>query len=169
MSQLIGLKTTLPVTGGTTYTVRSGDTLSSIARRYNTTVTRLVSWNKLSNVNLILVGQRLKVAEKTTSPPLLPTFYTVQRGDTLYAIVKKYNTTVAQLIKLNGIKNANAIKAGQKLLLFKPSASKKYTVRSGETHYAIALRFNTTVSRLATLNRISNVGLISTGQIIQLP
>lgn len=62
-SQLTSLKTTV--------TVRSGDTLSSIARRYNTTVTRLVSWNKLSNVNLILVGQRLKVAEKTTSPPLL--------------------------------------------------------------------------------------------------
>ena len=95
MSQLIGLKTTLPVTGGTTYTVRSGDTLSSIARRYNTTVTRLVSWNKLSNVNLILVGQRLKVAEKTTSPPLLPTFYTVQRGTHFMLSLK--NTTQLSL------------------------------------------------------------------------
>lgn len=43
------------------------------------------------------------------------------------------------------------------------------TVRSGDTLYTIALRFNTTVSRLATLNRISNVGLIRIGQIIQLP
>ena len=46
---------------------------------------------------------------------------------------------------------------------------KKYTVRSGDTLYTIALPFNTTVSRLATLNRISNVGLIRIGQIIQLP
>ena len=160
-SQLTSLKTTV--------TVRSGDTLSSIARRYNTTVNQLVAWNKLSNANLIRVGQRLKVSEKTTSPPLVQTVYTVQRGDTLYAIAKKYNTTVAQLIKLNGIKNANTIKTAQKLLLSKPSATKKYTVRSGDTHYAIALLFNTTVSRLATLNRISNVDLISIGQIIQLP
>ena len=99
----------------------------------------------------------------------LRTTVTVRSGYTLSSIARHYNTTVAQLIKLNGIKNANAIKAGQKLLLSKPSATKKYTVRSGDTHYAIALRFNTTVSRLATLNRISNVGLISIGQIIQLP
>lgn len=121
------------------------------------------------DVNIIRFGQLLKFSEKMTFQSLVPTVYTVQRGDTLYAIAKKYNTTVAQLIKLNGIKNANTIKAGQKLLLFKPSATKKYTVRSGDTHYAIALRFNTTVSRLATLNRISNVDLISIGQIIQLP
>lgn len=160
-SQLTSLKTTV--------TVRSGDTLSSIARRYNTTVNQLLTWNKLSNANLIRVGQRLKVSVKTTSPPLVQTVYTVQRGDTLSAIARKYNTTVSQLVTLNGIKNANAIRVGQKLLLPKPAATKKYTVRSGDTHYAIALRFNTTVSRLATLNRISNVDLISIGQIIQLP
>lgn len=160
-SQLTSLKTTV--------TVRSGDTLSSIARRYNTTVNQLLTWNKLSNANLIRVGQRLKVSVKTTSPPLVQTVYTVQPGDTLSAIARKYNTTVSQLVTLNGIKNANAIRVGQKLLLPKPAATKKYTVRSGDTLYTIALRFNTTVSRLATLNRISNVGLIRIGQIIQLP
>ena len=160
-SQLTSLKTTV--------TVRSGDTLSSIARRYNTTVNQLLTWNKLSNANLIRVGQRLKVSVKTTSPPLVQTVYTVQRGDTLSAIARKYNTTVSQLVTLNGLKNANAIRVGQKLLLSKPTATKKYTVRSGDTLYTIALRFNTTVSRLATLNRISNVGLIRIGQIIQLP
>ena len=160
-SQLTSLKTT--------FTVRPEDTLSSIARRYNTTVNQLLTWNKLSNANLIRVGQRLKVSVKTTSPPLLPTFYTVQRGDTLSAIARKYNTTVSQLVTLNGINNANAIRVGQKLLLSKPAATKKYIVHSGDTLYTIALRFNTTVSRLATLNRISNVGLIRIGQIIQLP
>ena len=45
MSQLIGLKTTLSVTGGTTYTVQRGDTLSAIARKYNTTVSQLVTLN----------------------------------------------------------------------------------------------------------------------------
>ena len=116
-SQLTSLKTTV--------TVRSGDTLSSIARRYNTTVNQLLTWNKLSNANLIRVGQRLKVSVKTTSPPLVQTVYTVKRGDTLSAIARKYNTTVSQLVNLNGIKNANAIRVGQKLLLPKPAATKK--------------------------------------------
>ena len=84
-------------------------------------------------------------------------------------MARKYNTTVSQLVTLNGLKNANAIRVGQKLLLSKPVATKKYTVRSGDTLYTIALRFNTTVSRLATLNRILNVGLIRIGQTIQLP
>ena len=99
----------------------------------------------------------------------LKTTVTVRSGDTLSSIARRYNTTVSQLVNLNGIKNANAIRVGQKLLLSKPTATKKYTVRSGDTLYTIALRFNTTVSRLATLNRISNVGLIRIGQIIQLP
>lgn len=116
-SQLTSLKTTV--------TVRSGGTLSSIARRYNTTVNQLLTWNKLSNANLIRVGQRLKVSVKTTSPPLVQTVYTVQRGDTLSAIARKYNTTVSQLVNLNGLKNANAIRVGQKLLLPKPAATKK--------------------------------------------
>ena len=99
----------------------------------------------------------------------LKTTVTVRSGDTLSSIARRYNTTVSQLVNLNGIKNANAIRVGQKLLLSKPTATKKYTVRSGDTLYTIALRFNTTVSRLATLNRISNVGLIRIGQTIQLP
>ena len=99
----------------------------------------------------------------------LKTTVTVRSGDTLSSIARRYNTTASQLVNLNGIKNANAIRVGQKLLLPKPAATKKYTVRSGDTLYTIALRFNTTVSRLATLNRISNVGLIRIGQTIQLP
>lgn len=54
----------------------------------------------------------------------LKTTVTVRSGDTLSAIARKYNTTVSQLVNLNGIKNANAIRVGQKLLLSKPTATK---------------------------------------------
>ena len=55
----------------------------------------------------------------------LKTTVTVRSGYTLSAIARKYNTTVSQLVNLNGIKNANAIRVGQKLLLPKPAATKK--------------------------------------------
>lgn len=58
----------------------------------------------------------------------LKTTVTVRSGDTLSAIARKYNTTVSQLVNLNGLKNANAIRVGQKLLLSKPAATKKYKI-----------------------------------------
>lgn len=180
LSELMGRKTTLPVTGGTSYTVRSGDTLYAIARRYNTTVARLASWNNISNVNLIRVGQVLKVSETTTpttpAPPSMTPVYTVRAGDTLYGIARRYNTTVARLVALNLIPNANLIRVGQRLRLTDttttpaPSPSvRTYTVRSGDTLYAIARRYGTTVSRLASINSISNINLIRVGQVIRLP
>lgn len=63
ISQLMNRKPTptVPVTGGSTYTVRAGDTLSTIARRYNTTVSKIAQANNIKNVNLIRVGQVLKI------------------------------------------------------------------------------------------------------------
>lgn len=178
MSQLMNLPSQ-PT--GQTYTVRPGDTLYSIALRYNTTVARLVSLNNLSNPNLIRVGQVLIVSSSggTTPPPSTPppstsTTYTVRSGDTLYSIARRYNTTVTRLVSLNNITNPNLIRVGQVLIVSTsggtttppPSTSTTYTVRSGDTLYSIALRYNTTVARLASLNNISNPNLIRTGQVL---
>ena len=90
----------------TTYTVKKGDTLTAIAKKYDTTVAKLKSLNNIANANLIKVGQVLKIPTAT---------YTVQKGDTLSSIAKKYNTTVDALVKKNGIKNKNLITVGQVL------------------------------------------------------
>jgi LysM repeat protein len=94
------------------YTVKKGDTLSAIAKKYQTTVSCILSLNKISNQNLIHVGETLKIYTIAKPAPNSST-YRVVSGDTLYRIALKYHTTVAKLAALNNIKNPNLIYAGQ--------------------------------------------------------
>ncbi len=93
-----------------TYTVARGDTLSKIAKRFHTTVGRLVDLNKgrypslAKNSHMIRVGWVLKIAGApggTTTTAPAGTTYTVVRGDTLSKIAKRFHTTVAHLVDLN--------------------------------------------------------------------
>ena len=93
-----------------TYTVRSGDTLSAIASRYGTTVSKLQSLNNISNANYIYVGQKLKVSGSVSA-----TYYTVKYGDTVSSIAYRYDTSTNNIVRLNGLANANYIYAGQRL------------------------------------------------------
>lgn len=96
----------------TTYTVKSGDTLSEIAMKYGTTYQELARINNIANPNVIYPGQVIKIngtAETT---------YTVKSGDTLSGIANKYGTTWQKLYEKN--KNVigndpNLIKPGQVL------------------------------------------------------
>lgn len=96
--------------GTTTYTVKSGDTLSGIAAKFGVTVAQLQAWNGISDPNLIYVGQVLKVSGSTGT-----TTYTVKSGDTLSGIAAKFGVTVAQLQAWNGISYPNLIQVGQVL------------------------------------------------------
>ena len=91
------------------YTVKKGNTLSQIAINYNTTVEKIVSLNNITNPNLIYIGQNIKIPIVRYSGN---TTYTIKRGDTLYSISRRYNTTVANLVRINRIKNPNLIYAG---------------------------------------------------------
>lgn len=118
----------------TTYTVQPGDTLSSIARIYGTTVQAIVMANDIANPNLIAVGQVLTIpgasgpvnAEPTTAIPAgnAPVTaapggntYTVQPGDTLSRIAAIHGVTLQALIQVNDITNANLIHAGRVLII----------------------------------------------------
>ncbi|NLF28953.1 MAG: LysM peptidoglycan-binding domain-containing protein, partial [Clostridiales bacterium] len=101
---------------GQTYTVVRGDTLSGIAARFGTTVAELVRLNNIANPNLIFPGQVLIISEGTTPPPTGQT-YTVVRGDTLSGIANRFGTTVAELVRLNGIADPNLIFPGQILII----------------------------------------------------
>jgi LysM repeat protein len=120
---------------GVTYTVVRGDTLGSIARRYNTTFTAIAQANNLSNPNLIFPGQQLVIPGATAPPsdgggatPTPPTdggetpapgggAYTVQSGDTLASIARRFNTTFTAIAQANGITNPNLIFVGQQLTI----------------------------------------------------
>lgn len=91
------------------YNIKKGDTLSQIAINFNTTVEKIVILNNIKNPNLIYAGQKIKIPIIYDSGNLL---YTIKRGDTLYSISRRYNTTVANLVRINRIKNPNLIYVG---------------------------------------------------------
>lgn len=102
-----------PTTQAKTYTVRKGDTLSGIAARYKTTVAELVLLNSIKNQNLIFPGQVLKLPVSAAAP--VAVYHTVRKGETLSGIAGRYKTTVAQLVRLNNIKNPDLIFPKQRI------------------------------------------------------
>ena len=95
------------------HTIRRGESLGKIAQKYGMSVAQLKQLNGLRG-NTIVAGRKLKVSG--TQMASNTQYYTVRRGDTLSSIAKRHrNVTVAQLMKNNNIKNANAIRPGMKL------------------------------------------------------
>lgn len=94
------------------YYVKKGDTLSQIAYANNMTLARLVSYNpQIKDINKINVGDKIYLSANTTEE-----FYTVQKGDTLGAIARKFNISLDKLLGLNpDIKNKNLIHIGDKI------------------------------------------------------
>ena len=95
-----------------TYTVRSGDTLFSIAAKFGTSYQTLASLNGISNPNLIYVGQVLRVNGSANAGSV---YYTVRAGDNLSSIASRYGTSYQSIASLNGLANPNLIYAGQTL------------------------------------------------------
>lgn len=163
----------------TTYVVRWGDTLFSIAARFGVSVEAIKSANGLSS-DIIRVGQQLVIpvasAPSTPAPGGSTTVHIVQPGETLFRIALRYNTTVEAIAQANGISNPWYIYPGQQLTVplgptdsVPPAPRRTYVVQPGDTLYAIALRFNTTVETLMVLNNMSNANLLHPGQVLQLP
>lgn len=146
-----------------TYTVKAGDTLWSIARRFNTTVEDLMKYNNLSS-DVITVGTVLTIPTTTdSSTNLNSSMYVVKAGDTLWNIAKRYNTTVENLMMMNNL-TTDLITIGQRLMVPNKNV---YVVKTGDTLWNIAKRNNTTVENLMMLNNL-NTDLIKPGQIIKL-
>lgn len=190
----IGQVLIIPTNSGTNpntmfmYTVKKGDSLYSIAKKYNTTVQEIINLNNLKS-NVLQIGQVLRIPEMYTpeSEMVVPNFtsYTVKKGDTLYSIAKNNGLSVDTIIKDNAL-TSNNLSIGQILKLrisddmveecFGPdyippeteTPTITYTVKKGDSLYSIANRYNTSVSTIMNLNNLKNTNL-SIGQQLKIP
>ncbi len=150
-----------------TYTVKKGDSLYSIANKYNTTVDELKRINNLTS-NILSIGQVLKLPSDKVSDVEKEEntiSYTVQKGDSLYSIARKYSTTIDKIKDLNNL-TTNLLSIGQVLLIpTDTNLETTYTVQKGDSLYSIAKKYDTTVDRLKQLNNLKS-NLLSIGQIL---
>ena len=155
------------------YIVQSGDSLYSIANKFDISVAELKKANDLSS-NTLSIGQELIIPKKmeeeipNEEPSPFET-YIVKQGDSLYKIANNFNTTITELKELNNL-NSNTLSIGQVLKI--PNRINEnyetYTVASGDSLYKIATRFNTTVSTIQEINNLSTTTL-SIGQKLLVP
>ena len=105
------------------YVVERGDSLSVIARRFNTSVTRLASLNQLQSHNRIQIGQQLLLPQDNSQSTAVAAVvsqdgsYTVRRGDTVSLIAARYGVTERALLSVNGIQDPHRIYPGQQLTM----------------------------------------------------
>lgn len=95
--------------------IKRGDTLSKIAKEYNTSYQYLAKINNISNPNRIYVGEEIKVPvlEDEKIHDTSHRLYIVKRGDTLTKIAREYRLTVKEIVELNDISNPNRIYVGE--------------------------------------------------------
>ena len=148
------------------YTVKSGDSLWSISKKFGITVDELKQANNLTS-NLLSIGQNLYIPTKETD--VTTNEYVVVKGDTLYGIASKFNTTVDNLKSINNL-TTDALAIGQILKIPSNTTTETntYTVKSGDTLYAIANKYNTTVDAIKALNNLSS-NTLSIGQTLKIP
>ena len=172
--------------GDKTYTVKAGDSVWGISHQTGVSMSDLRAWNNIQN-NFIYPGQKLIIAKKTNNSQNTHTntstnnkTYTVKSGDSVWAIAQKTGVSMDTLRSLNNIKN-NFIYPGQQLKLSNTSSNtsnpgktnvttnsgKTYTVKSGDSVWAIAQKTGVSMDTLRSLNNIKN-NFIYPGQQLKL-
>ena len=169
-----------PAASSPTVRISAGQTLSSIAARYHTTVAQLAAANGMRNPNLVIAGQVLRVQgdaiPASAASRGAPGTVTIAAGETLSSIAARFHTTVAQLAAANGVSNPNLVIAGQVLHLSTAlqrrttaaATGVSVTVAAGETLATIAARVHTTVAQLAAANGLRNPNFVVAGQVLHL-
>lgn len=137
------------------YTVKKGDSLWLIANKYGTTVDELKSENNLKS-NTLSIGQTLIIPEKKENTNKIS--YVVKKGDSLWLIANKYDTTVEKIKSTNNLKS-NTLSIGQVLVIPSSSEFITYTVKKGDSLWVIANKYNTTVDNIKKLNNLSSNNL----------
>lgn len=140
------------------YVVKKGDSLYAIARMYNTTVEALKNANNLTS-NTLSINQELIIPEVANTNQIT---YIVKKGDSLWLIANKYDTTVDTIKNANNL-TSNNLSIGQQLIIPSTTNYVTYTVKKGDSLYAIARNYNTTVNDIKKINNLTK-DTLSIGQ-----
>ncbi|MFH1351153.1 MAG: LysM peptidoglycan-binding domain-containing protein [Pseudomonadota bacterium] len=173
-----------PVPSYDVHNVRSGETLSLIAKRYKTSVKAIMDMNGLKSNKYLKVGWRLRIPGKGTTvsrlerPPVQTsklkeaiTEYEVKKGDSLWQIAQRFGTTTEVIRSLNHLKNSS-LRIGQVLKISKSSATstphkvQTYRVQRGDYPYLIAKRHEMDLSEFLRLNKLTPSSTIFPGQTV---
>ena len=148
------------------YTVKKGDTLYSISKRFNVSIDNLKQINNLESNN-ISEGQKLYLT--SIKPEDNNNTYIVKKGDTIYSIAKKFNVEIEDIIKENSL-TGNILSIGQIILIPNKSNEKEqetiiednytiYNVKKGDSLWKIARDNNISVPELIEINNLKNLTL----------
>ena len=184
---------TLPAAADEQHRVAPGETVSGLAVKYGTSVNSIIQANGLNSRALIIAGQTLTIPSGSSSTASTSTAssatgtHTVLAGDTVWDLARKYNTTVASIIKTNGLNSNATIRVGQSLTVpgaagatpaantktsgnaTTTSASAAYKVVSGDTVWDLARRHGTSVAAIISANGLNSSAAIRVGQSLTIP
>ena len=164
--------------------VRSGETLSTIAKRYRSSVAAIMAENGIRKNHILRVGSKLRVptrggarpspqvaqaSVKTNREEQKTVQYVVKKGDSLWQIAGQYNTTAKEIQAFNKLKSQQ-LSSGQVLVI--PAADEKcdtgptkvYTVQGGDSPYLIAKKHEMALSDFLKLNNLTPESTIFPGQ-----
>lgn len=172
-------KSTPPRSAFVYHRVQRGETLSTIARRYRTSVKNIMRINGLRNSNYIVAGKRLKIPQRGYTPASAvipvpkgqrPEHYTVRSGDSLWILAKRFGTTTQQIQALNKLKTTQ-LHIGQVLRIpggQSPASTGngllKYRVMPGDSPFKIAKKHNMSLNRFLHINALTPSSKIYPGQ-----
>jgi len=173
------------------YTVKAGDNLWNISRKYGVSVEVIISVNDLRDKDLLSIGQRLEIPaigggvsnSNQKQEPTIVT-YTVVKGDTLWSISQRYDVKMSSIISVNNLKEISRLSIGQKLKLpitnmdiakaegYNQDAAEEeiiYYVKKGESLWSISREYNVKLESIIAANSITDASKISTGQQLRIP
>ena len=153
------------------YIVKSGDTLYSIAKKFNVKLDNLKEANNLTS-NMLSLNQKLIIPKISNKEDYL--LYEVKKGDNLYNIANSYNTTVSDIMSLNNL-SSNTLSIGQVLKVplkeienTNSTEYTSYTIKKGDSLYSISKTYGVSVEDIMKYNNLKT-NLLNIGQTIKIP
>ena len=161
------------------YKVQPGDSLYTIAAKFEITIGDIKQHNKLENPNNLRVGQELQIVQ---FEPISPQdgedgyYHVVKAGETLFKIAQRYSVPLNELAKANNISNPGALRTGQRLLIPDAAAPESsdegkrvHIVQPGETLSEIAIQYGVTPKAIVEANGLNDPSHIVSGQKLIIP
>ena len=155
-----------------THVVKTGDSLWKIARKYQTSTDQLAAWNGISPQKPLQVGQSLTIYLQQNGNKIV---HTIQAGESLWTLAKRYQVSTRQIAKWNGISIKKVLQPGMKLAIWieqnghQSASTGRYIVKTGDNLWEIAKANKISAKKLANHNNLTLNSLLQPGQVLSIP